>query len=83
MLKQAITTQIFYRPFSTNFTGSILEYLAPYVVIDYSKTAFKLIKYKKEIGVTPLAAISPIRYVNGCPESKILSLKYPHLQLLI
>ena len=24
-----------------------------------------------------------IRYVNGCHESKILSLKYPHLQLLI
>ena len=25
----------------------------------------------------------PVRYINGCPESKILSLKYPHLQLLI
>ena len=25
----------------------------------------------------------PIRFVNGCPESKTLSLKYPHLQLLI
>ena len=24
-----------------------------------------------------------IRYVNGCPESKILSLKYAHLQLLL
>ena len=25
----------------------------------------------------------PVRYVNGCPESKTLSLKYQHLQLLI
>ena len=25
----------------------------------------------------------PIQYVNGCPESKILSLNYLHLQLLL
>ena len=46
------------------------------------KQAFKLMRHKKEIGVT-FCCDFPIRYVNGCPESKIMSVKYPHLQLLI
>ena len=42
--------------------------------VDWSETPFELIKDKKEIGVTLLADIS-LRFVNDCPESKIMSLK--------
>ena len=50
-----------------------------YVAIDQSKTVFKLTKDKKEIVVSLLAVVS----VDGCPESKVLYLRYLHLQLLI
>ena len=43
-----------------------------------------LLKIKKEIGVGySFSCDFPIRHACGCPESKIMSLKYPHLQLLI
>ena len=47
------------------------------------KQVFKLIKDKKEIGVTLLAVISLYYMLMAALKSKILSLKYPHLQLLI
>ena len=43
-----------------------------------------LLKIKKEIGVGySFSCNFSIRYACGCPQSKIMSLKYPHLQLLI
>ena len=42
------------------------------------ETVFILVKDKKEIGVT-LSSDFPKRYVDGCPERKILLLKYQHL----
>ena len=43
-----------------------------------------LLKIKKEIGVGySFSCDFPIRHACDCPESKIMSLKYPHLQLLI
>ena len=53
---------------------SVLPFLRIYVVIDYSKTVFTLIK-DKEIGFTLLAVIT-----KSCVR-KILSLKYPHLEM--
>ena len=49
------------------------------------KTVFKLIKDKKQKRnrYYSFSCNFPVRYVNECPESKILSLKYLHQQLLI
>ena len=60
-------------------------FLQIYVLIETAvdvKTVFKLIKDKK-IRCYSLSCHFLVRFVNGCPESKILSLKYPHSQLLI
>ena len=48
------------------------------------KTVFKLTKkLKKKNRCYSFSCDFPVRYVNGCPESKILiSQRYPHLQLL-
>ena len=43
----------------------------------------KLIKDKKGNRCYSISYNLPIRYDNGCSESKNLSLKYPHLKLLI
>ena len=61
----------------------VWPFLPIYVFTDWSKTVFKHIKYKKRKRCDSCSCNFPIRYVNGCPESKILSLKYPYLQLLI
>ena len=37
---------------------------------------------KKRNKPYPFSCNFPIRYVDGCPENKIMSLKYPHLELL-
>ena len=41
-----------------------------------------LLKIKKNRSYA-FSCTFPIRYVNGCPESNILPLKYPHLQFII
>ena len=46
------------------------------------KTFLNLLNIKEKY-VLLFSCDFPIRYVNGCPESKILSLQYPYLQLLI
>ena len=94
--KLVLLKPIFYKKFS-NFSlifpfykhmhqeCPVQSFLSVYVFDTYSTKVeqFKLIKDKKRNSCYSFICGFPIRYVNGGPESKILSLKYPPVQLLI
>ena len=61
---------------------SSLTFSANVSIIDSSKTLLKLIKFLKNRFYS-FSCNFPMRYVNDCPERKVFSQKYPHLQLLI
>ena len=71
---------------STNIRSLALpvqSFLLIYVVIDWCKKVLKFLKDKKRNRCYSFSFNFLIGYVNGCPETKTLSLKYPHQQLLI
>ena len=58
-----------------------LTFSANMILLTKAKQVFKLIK--DNYRYYSFSYDFPMRHVNGCLEIKILSLKYPHLQLLI